>query len=309
MSGIILNQTIIMLILMLVGVLCSKTKIISSSANRELSKFVLQIVNPIMIFMSYQTEIHDKLVKNLIVTFLLSVGTFAVMICAVYLLVPKKEGRETEIERFSSVYSNCAFMGMPLANAMFGSEGVFYLTAFITVFNLVVWTHGIIMLTGERDMKKVIKVFYSPTVISIVLGLITFFLQIKIPELPAKAMSYISDLNTPMAMIVSGVSMAETNILKMLKKAGVYRVCLIKLIILPAILAVGFSFLPIDEKVRLTVLVAASAPPAAMCTLQCLNNGKNYLYSSEIFTAGTIFSIATLPIIVKLTEYLTKILS
>lgn len=309
MSGIILNQTIIMFMLILVGVLCSKLKIISSSANRELSKFVLQIVNPVVIFTSYQTEIHDNLVKNLLITFGLSFAVFAVMIGAVYILIPKKEGRETEIERFSSIYSNCGFMGIPLANAMFGMEGVFYLTAFITTFNLIAWTHGIILLTGERDMKKVAKVFYSPTVISIILGLISFFLQIRLPELPAKVMEYIAQLNTPMAMLVSGVSMAETHIFKMIKKPDIYRVCLIKLIILPVILSVLLSFVPVDEKVRLTILVAASAPPAAMCTLQCLNNGKNYLYASEIFTAGTIFSVLTLPVIVKFSELLTKIIS
>lgn len=309
MSGIILNQTIIMFMLILVGVLCSKLKIISSSANRELSKFVLQIVNPVVIFTSYQTEIHDNLVKNLLISFGLSFVVFAVMIGAVYILIPKKEGRETEIERFSSIYSNCGFMGIPLANAMFGMEGVFYLTAFITTFNLIAWTHGIILLTGERDMKKVIKVFYSPTVISIILGLASFFLQIRLPELPAKVMEYIAQLNTPMAMLVSGVSMAETHIFKMIKKADIYRVCLIKLIILPVILSVLLSFVPVDEKVGLTILVAASAPPAAMCTLQCLNNGKNYLYASEIFTAGTIFSVLTLPVIVKFSELLTKIIS
>ena len=62
----------------------------------------------------------------------------------------KKEGKDTAIERFSSVYSNCGFMGIPLVNAMFGSEGVFYLTAFITVFNILAWTHGIIIISGEK---------------------------------------------------------------------------------------------------------------------------------------------------------------
>lgn len=310
MSVIILKQTFIMLLLMLVGILCYKTKTISSSSNKELSKFVLQVVNPVMIFMSYHnTEIRDDLVKNLLITFGLSVAVFAVMIAAVYILIRKKEGRETEIERFSSIYSNCAFMGMPLANAMFGAEGVFYLTAFITVFNLFVWTHGIILLTGERDFKQVIKVFYSPTIIAIVLGLIVFFTRIKLPELPVQVLNYVSGLNTPLAMIVSGISMAETDILKMLKKISVYRTCLVKLVILPVILSVLLVFLPIDEKVRLIVLVATSAPPAATCTLQCLRYGKNYLYSSEIFTAGTILSILTLPLIVKLTELLTKIIN
>ncbi len=306
MSGIILRQSFIMLILMLVGVICGKTKIISSAGNRELSKFVLQIVNPVVIFMSYQTELRPELVKNLLICFGLSAGAFLVMIAAVYLLIPRKEGRETEIERFSAIYSNCAFMGIPLARAMFGMEGVFYLTAFITVFNLVVWTHGIVLLTGQRDMKSIVKVFYSPTIISIVLGLIAFFTRFSLPKLPAEALGYVADLNTPLAMIVSGVSMAETSIIGMLKKPGVYRTCLIRLVILPVILALGLSFLPVSEKVVLVVLVAAASPPAAMCTLQCLRFGKNYLYSSEIFTAGTILSIISLPAAVKFTEFLTK---
>lgn len=307
MSLIILRQTVIMLLLMLVGVICRKTGIISSESNKELSKFVLQIVNPVVIFMSYQTELRGELVRNLLIAFAVSAAVFLIMIAASYLLIRKKEKRETEIERFSAIYSNCGFMGIPLANAIFGMEGVFYLTAFLTVFNLVAWTHGIILLTGERDMRKIAKVFYSPTIIAIVLGLIAFFCQIRIPELPADVLNYIKELNTPLAMVVSGVSMAETNLLGMIKKGGVYRTCLIRLIILPVILSLALLFVPISMKVKFTILVAASAPPAAMCTLQCLRCGKNYLYSSEIFTAGTLLSVLTLPLVVKFTEYLTKI--
>ncbi len=251
-----------MLILMLVGAICRKTGIISSETNKGLSKFVLQIVNPVVIFMSYQTELRGELVRNLLMAFAISAAVFLIMIAASYLFIRKKENRETEIERFSAIYSNCGFMGIPLAKALFGMEGVFYLTAFLTVFNLVAWTHGIILLTGERDMKKIAKVFYSPTVIAIVLGLAAFFCQIRLPQLPADALNYISDLNTPLAMVVSGVSMAETNLFGMLKKGGVYRTCLIRLIILPVILSLAFLFIPVSMKVKLTILVAASAPPA-----------------------------------------------
>lgn len=306
MSAIILKQTVIMLILMLAGVMCRKTGIVSAQTNRDLSKLVLQVVNPAVIFMSYQTELHKHLVRNLLLTFGLSAAAFAVMIGVTYILIRPKEGRETEIERFSAIYSNCGFMGIPLVSAMFGMEGVFYLAAYITVFNLLAWTHGIILISGEKSLRQVVKVFYSPTIIAIALGLICFFFQIRLPELPAQVMEYIVQLNTPLAMIVSGVSMADTDIFAMLKKGGVYRVCLIKLIILPVILSVGLSFLPISSEVRLTILVAASAPPAAMCTLQCLRYGKNNLYSSEIFTAGTIFSAISLPFTAFLSDFLTK---
>ncbi|MCM1269123.1 MAG: AEC family transporter [Ruminococcus flavefaciens] len=309
MSLTILKQTIIMLILITVGIVCSKTKIISKESNKDLSKFVLQVVNPVMIFMSYQTDYKPELVKNLLLTFVLSLGAYAVTILLAYLLIPSKKGRETELERFSAIYSNCGFMGIPLVNALFGMEGVFYLTAFITVFNLIVWTHGIILISGEKSMKNIVKVLYSPTIIAIVLGIITFFLQIRLHEVPAKALEFISQLNTPMAMIVSGVTMAETNVLKLLKKGGVYYICFLRLLLIPAILAALLSPLGISEKVRLTVIVAASAPPAAMCTLQCIRYGRNSVYASEIFTAGTILSVLTLPLVVEFTELLTKILA
>ena len=310
MSGIILHQTTVMLLLMLCGVLCHRTKIISAEANRELSAFVIQIVNPAVIFMSYQADYETRLVRNLLICFALSAAAMAVMIVLAYILIRDRKGRETAIERFSSIYSNCGFMGIPLVDSLFGSEGVFYLTAFITVFNIVVWTHGVIMLTGERDLKKVIKVFYSPTIISIFLDIICFFARLRLPSVPSAALEFITGLNTPLAMVVSGITMSQTNIPAMIRKPGVYRVCLIKLIVIPLVLSflsAAAAAAGVDEKVLLTVIVAASAPPAAVCTLQCLKYGKNSLYASEIFTAGTILSVISLPLVVKVTECLTKL--
>ena len=309
MASTILYKTAIMLILIAVGILCSKTKLISAASNKDLSKFVLQVVNPVVIFMSYQTDYRPELVRNLLLTFAISVGAMGIAIAFSYIFVRKKNGREFEIERFSAVYSNCGFMGIPLVNAVYGDEGVFYLTAFITVFNLVVWTHGVILISGEKNFKQVVKVFYSPTIIAIFLGIITFFLHFHLPAPAAEALKLIKEINTPIAMLVSGVTIAGTNVMKMLKNYRVYYVCFLKLIIMPLIVSVPIALMTgVDETVRMTVLIAAAAPPATMCTLLSLRYGKNSIYASEIFAAGTILSVITLPLVVKATEYLTKIL-
>lgn len=296
-----------MLVLILVGILCSKTKIISQDTNRQLSSLVLQVVNPVVILMSFQTDYRPELAKNLLITFGLSAAAFIIMITVSYILVRSKPQRDTAIERFASTYSNCAFMGIPLMNALFGAEGVFYLTAFITVFNISVWTHGVILISGEKNLKQAIKVLYSPTIIAIALGIVMFFAQIKIPSVPAQALQFIADMNTPLAMLVSGITISQTNVIKLLKKPRIYYICLLKLIVIPLILMTGLTLLDIDEKVRMTVLVAAAAPPAAMCTLFALRYGKNSLYSSEIFAAGTVLSVATLPAIVKVAEKISEI--
>ncbi|MBR1592320.1 MAG: AEC family transporter [Ruminococcus sp.] len=311
MSSVILNQTIIMLILMLAGVLCAKTGIISQQSNKDLSKFILQAVNPVVIFMSYQTDYKPELARNLLFTFTMSFVSMILSIIIITLIIREKNGRDTAIERFSSIYSNCGFMGIPLVNAMFGSEGVFCLTAYITVFNIFAWTHGIIIISGEKNLKQAVKVLYSPTMIAIFLGIIFFFAQIRLPEIPSKAMEFIASVNTPMAMIVSGVTMASTNISALIRKRSVYIICALKLIFIPFVISLLIILVfpqSIDTKAKFTVIIAASAPPAAMCTLQAVRYGKNSLYASEIFTAGTILSVITLPIITKLTEFLTKTL-
>ena len=307
-SSTIFGQTLIMLILIGAGVICAKTKLISEASNKELSRFVLQVVNPVVIFMSYQKPYKAELARNLLLTFVISAAAMCVLILLSYLLVRKKAGREYEIERFSAVYSNCGFMGIPLVDAIYHEEGVFYLTAFITVFNLIVWTHGVILVSGHRDFRQVVKVFYSPTIISILLGMAAFFFSISLPKTVLSALGYIRELNTPLAMIVSGVTIAATNVPKLLKKWRIYYVCLLKLLVLPLIIGIPLALMnSIDGTVRMTVLIAAAAPPAAMGTLLSIRYGKNSVYASEIFTAGTILSVGSLPLVVKATEYLTKI--
>ena len=308
MTETIFRQTIIMLMLIMVGFLCSKSGLISKSTNKELSGLVLQVVNPIVIFMSYQRDYQSELAKDLGLTFLISAGAFAAAIGISMLLIRRRKGRDTEVERFSAVYSNCGFMGIPLVNALFGMEGVFFLTAFITVFNLTVWTHGVILISGERDMRRVVKVFYSPTMIAIALGLISFFLRFRLPSVPSEALEQIAGLNTPLAMIVSGVTIADTKVKDLLTKPGVYYTVFLRLLVIPLVIAFALAPMSINDKVRMTVVVASAAPPAAMCTLQCVKYGKNSLYASEIFAFGTILSVATLPAVVRLAERLTNLI-
>lgn len=303
MSSAILNQAVIMLLLILTGTGCYKSGIISENGSKELSKFVLTIVNPVVIFTAYQMEFRAELIKGFISAVILSVVAYIIAILVSYIVIRKKDGRETEIERFSCIYSNCAFMGIPLVQSIMGDEGVFYLTAFVTVFNILVWTHGVIMISGIRSFKSAVKAVTSPSIIAVAAGLVCFGLKLRLPSLVSDTLGFIGAMNTPLAMIVSGATIARTDILKALKNPRIYYVTLITLIVIPLLTTGVFRLIPANEAPELAVLIAMSAPAAAICTMQCLNYGKNSLYSSEIFAVTTLVSTLTMPLIV----YLYKI--
>ena len=205
LAWIILKQAILMLLLNVVGIIAYRTKVVDKNGGRQFSNFVLEIVTPVLVVNAYaDVEYESRLVVNMLWTFLLAAVSYVVFIAAVYLLVRQKPGRETEIERFSAIYSNCGFMGIPLASAILGNEGVFYTTAFLSVFFCFAWTHGIMLLTGQHDRKALVKKLCSPTMIGIVIGLLLFFFRIPLPALLGQTFGYVAGLNTPMAMYQRG---------------------------------------------------------------------------------------------------------
>lgn len=299
LSLILLEQVTVMLILICIGAICFKTKLISLEGNKSITNLVLYIVNPAVIIISYQQDFTPRLFKGLGYALLISAIGLLVFISISYLLLRGKDKNKISIERINASYSNCGFMGIPLALALFGSEGVLYITAINTVFNILVWTHGVITISGNKSEASLKKIVTNPTIIATILGFLLFAFQIKIPGLIFDTLSYVNNIITPLAMFVAGVTIANSNLLKALKKPKIYFVCALKLLITPVILILLLSLFPCpNETAKITTIVGLSCPSATIGTMLAIRFDKNSSYSSEIFGLTTILSVITLPIIV-----------
>ena len=305
-SQAVLQQTIIMFIIVLIGAICYKLGLITDGGKKQLSSLVMYIVNPLLIFLAYQTDFSYDLLEGLLWTAVMAVITFVVFILLSYLFLKDKENREAAIERFSVIYSNCGFMGTPLILGVFGSEGVVLQNGFITVFNLFVWSHGLMSIKGEKDKKAILNAFKTPAVIAVFLGLICFFLQLRIPEIPFKALNHVAEMTTPLAMLVAGASIAGSNIFKSIKNPRIYIISLFKLIIFPVVGLLLITFLPAPEMSKLITLIEVSCPAATIGMMFAITYGKNSEYCSQLFAVTTLLSMITLPLTVKLGTLLIK---
>ena len=138
-AGTVAFQVGVMFILVLVGFICAKMGLITDTGRKQMSSVVLTVVAPALIFMSYQMEFSSELVQGLIWSFIASAVTYILTIPLSMLFVRKKDNPDVGIERFALIFSNCGFMGIPLISAIFGAEGVLYVTAYITIFTLVIF--------------------------------------------------------------------------------------------------------------------------------------------------------------------------
>lgn len=291
------QKMIVMFIILIIGVIAYKAKIITKEGNSTLSSLLLFIVNPIVIFMGFQIDYTKEMFEKLWISILFAIIIHIIAIVISYIFIRKKV-KDFEIERISAIYSNCGFIGIPIINALFGQEGVFYLASYIAVFNLFLWTQGYILMTGKANKKAVLNGILSPCVIAAILGILCFCFKIRFFKEAEEALNHITNMNTPLAMIVAGITMAQSDILKALKNLRLYFVCLLKLFIIPLVCVFVLKLFKFDNVLTMTSIILAACPIGASGTMFAIRYNKNAIYCAELYTASTILSAISLPIII-----------
>ncbi len=292
----VLGKIISIFIIMVIGIICYKMNIIDKYAKDKLSQLSTWIVCPMLIFMSFQMDYDAELLKKMIIVFGLAVISFMISIILANVILREKEGYDNAVERFGVIFTNCGFIGIPLGSAIFGNIGVIYATMFVAAFHVFCWTYGISLLDqGKFQLKKLI----NPCLVAVVLGVLFFALQIKVPENVAYALNSISNMNTPLAMLISGVVLAQLDLkatLQKLIKGRLLLVVLLRGIISPALFALLIRMIPMDEQIRVVSAMTAACPTGAFTITLSILYGRDDNYGTEILCSSTLLSIITIPL-------------
>lgn len=292
------TKIIEMFIILLVGAGAYKAGIADEETGSRLTRILLNIISPCVILLSYQIDFDKERLYGLAVTAILSLASFVIAIAVSKIAVTKKTGPDMAVERMSIVYSNCGFIGIPLIDGILGGEGVFYMTAYLTVFNLFVWSHGIMLMSGKSEsVKKTARSLINPSNAAIILGVFLFLTGIKLPEIIREPVGLIGGMNTPAAMLISGINLAQSDFMGGLKNKRTYIVSLSKLIVVPGLTLLLLMAAGADRSISITILTAAACPSGAMGTMFALQYKKNSQYASNLLTITTALSLITIPAI------------
>ena len=298
----IFEQLLKMFFIMVLAFVCYKIRLVDQNGNKTVSNLLLLIVNPILIITVYQTEYDPELVRGLLLSFAAAAATHILGIIISTLLIRPKDGTDYGIERFNAIYSNCGFIGIPLIGSVLGDTGVFYLSAYMVMFNLFSWTHGIVLMEKKLSLKSLKEGLISPMFIATLIAVLLFFLQLKIPSVLLDSMNYIADMNTPLAMMVAGFSVAQADLGKMCKNPRLYYTSAVKLLIFPACTIPLLMLFHLPTVISMTILIAAACPSATTGTMMAIRYKHNYTYSSGIFSLTTVLGVVTMPALVLIAE-------
>lgn len=303
-AKIVTNQVIIMFILIILGYVLVKTKLVSTGGSKELSNILITIVTPCVLIKSYSVDFETELAAGILKCALFAILIQIVAIILANIIIRKTPSSGYKIERFAVIYSNCGFMAIPLLQATLGSEGVFFGSAYLVIFTILSWSHGLFLYTNNKKSLSAVKILTTPGVIGVIIGLVLFFTGLRLPAPLFTAVDYMSDLNTPVAMILLGVFLADVNFKKAFARSKLYIVSAMRLILIPVIAIILGRLIHLDDNLLIATIIPAACPSATLAALFAAKYDLDASYASEIVAINTLMSIITLPCIVALLDFI-----
>ena len=303
-------------LLMACGFYARKRGIIDDVASKRLSSLIIKIGQPMMII-SALTEAefsYDNLRDGLWIVLLGMVFHVVVGVLAFLLCKGFREPDERKITEFSLMFTNGGFIGFPIMEALFGPKGLFLAAFFNISFHLFIWSWGIAILArGRSDIKLTVrKVFVNLGSVPCLIGVLIYMLAIPFPgfALPAflsKFMLYLSNLCTPISVLITGALLATRTPKQIFGSPKIYYFSAMKLITLPLIVCVIGKLIGLPHDMVLFATVEAALPSAASITMFSEMYGLNSGYASQTVGTSSLLSVGTMPVILLVAEWIVRL--
>ena len=297
----VLIQVVILYLIAAVGFAADKTKIFVQKDAKKLVDLLFNMILPIAVINSFlsmeRTKEHIRLLFS---AFFLALLTHIVAIGISSLTFRKRDKKESGIYHYAITFSNAAFFALPLAQSVVGTEGVFYGSCYIAIFNVFAFTYGINQISGGKAKINAKKLILNPGSISVIIGLPLFLLGVHLPDFLSDTMGRIAACNSPMAMIVFGTFLANCNFKNIFLKKEIYLVSFLRLILIPCLMLGVFKLLGASGNMLVALVISTSAPVATNTAMYSAKYDNDTALSAEIVGQTSILSILTMPVIVAL---------
>ena len=302
-SLLLMNQIIQLFIMIFMGFIIVKAKLLKAEDSKILSVIVLYLIIPCVIINAFQVDYTPQTVKGLLIALAGSVMTQVILLIVVSIL-----GRVfhlNEVEVASIYYSNSGNLIVPIVTFILGKEWVLYGCVFMNVQLVFIWTHckKIISRESTYDWRKIVL---NINMISIAIGIILFLTRIHLPAIINNTLSAVGSMIGPASMIVTGMLFAGMDFKQIFANKRVYFVSFFRLIIVPVIALFLIkcsqlsTFSSNGNKLMLIVFLAIITPSASTVTQMCQVYENDSQYASAINVVTTLLAIVTMPLMVML---------
>ena len=298
----VISQLMVLFTFIIAGFILRKAKIVSAETSTMLSKLEVFLLCPAVNLRSFALNLNMGNIKEKSVYLILSTLVMIITIFIAKLLARAftKDSYERGVYSYNFTTGNYGYMGYPLIQALYGPDDMFLnFVVFSIPVAIYIYTEGYRVLTASSKFT-VKSVFTSPFIYSITIGAIIGLSGITLPNWITGVLDGASDCMAPIAMIITGIVLAEYEILPLLKKYKVYIASILRLLVIPVCLMFILKAFGLSKEV-ITIATLFYAVPAGLNPVIFPSSiGRDCKTGLSMVLISNILCIITLPFIVSI---------
>lgn len=297
-----LNQTMYLFMFIIMGYILCRFKFMPENSGSILAKLENYIFMPALVM---GTFIEKFTVDSLTTTgriFIESTIAELIVIVVAFILskIVIREKYMQNICIYGLSFSNFSFMGTAVVGALFPDIFFEYIVFTLPIW-IIIYLWGVPALLipnkGGSSLKDNLKKFINPMFIGMVIGMVIGILQIPLPAAVTNVISNCSACMSPVAMLMTGMTVAYIDLGKVFRDIRVYLIALCRLVVMPLVFAVGFRFLPFSETVYICSVISAAMPLGLNIIIIPSAYDQDTSVPASMAIMAFIFACITIPVI------------
>ena len=286
----------------LAGFVVVKSGTVSKDFHKQFSAFIMLVPMPALIIRSfYNTALTAEAISQFGTTTLCTVVMLATLGVVGY--AAKRLHRvpsEAHICIYSMMTSNFNFFGMPIVEALYGAEGIFYYTILTALARIVYYGFPPYLLgDGQHaSMKEFIRQMICPPIVAIFIGLFLYLLQLKPPSAIGGWIDGLANTASPLGMMLCGMTLANANLREVFTRPIMLVMCAVRLLIAPAAVLATCTLCHFAPLVLRLAVVYSMLPFGALlptfASKYCTDE-HSAIYGSVLVSMSTVLSVFTIP--------------
>lgn len=321
------------LIIILIGFIFTKKKILSEVTAENLSKIILFLAIPAL---SYNAFMQDMDSEKLNQSMSLLIWSIIIHLALIFIssIIFKKYGKsEKDVLRMITIFGSTTVFGIPVIQAVYGDLGAMYASVFNLPYRALLYTYGYITISEVKLKKENIgKIISNPVIVATFLGMGVWIFQKYLPQISInengivrdygilridktaywlfKPMQYLAALNAPLSWLSIGITLAGVPLGETLKSKISWKYSILKVSIIPMVLIsifVGLKLIvgyEISYIAVATIVIMMATPAATVIATYAINFRKEPLLVSSCSLASSILAVLMIPAFIVLVEIL-----
>ena len=281
-------------LLVAVGFVLKRIHIVGPQGQKNINDMVIYVILPCNILRAFLDSPAEGSFLSYLEVLLISV--FIQIFCVIYGKVvfrKETEGRQKCL-RYGTICSNAGFLGNPIAEGVYGAEGLMLASIYLIPQRIMMWSSGLAVFSGTSDKKQTLKkVLTHPCILACILGIICMLANVQLPPGLDGMVTALGNCNTAMSMMVIGMILADINVKDFWDKT-VVKYTVHRLVVIPAAVYAVCRFLPLDRTAFGICVLLAAMPAGATTSILAEKYEMEPAFATKMVIFSTLLSLPTI---------------